>query len=606
MNAELDAPARTTQRLWFVAAACVVAHALWHGWVQDDAFFSIRMVQNAVDGHGLVWNRGERVLGVTHPAWMLLQIPTFAITRSPMGTLLFTCLCCTAAMLWMSRRIATTSAQALWLLFVLFSTQSLYAWLLTGLENPLTFFAVLWFAHTHLTAPGTPQGTRRVALGAALLILCRYDPVLLAVPALVMRLAQGRSWAHVRALATGLLPAVTWVLFTIIYYGHPLPNTALAKAFHGVPLLERIQGGLAYGWVTILYDPMSPFLVLAGCVTLWRGSAASRTLVLGACLHIAYVISIGGDYLLGRYFGPGVLLCAVVVGQRAQGPAMHHLRTLAVITALLGAGLRTVWITEDERYPSAIFPGTVDILVNFSARHTRWDDWHIVPHAPLAPPTVYIGILGRGALGLGPDDYSVEPWALVDPLLARVPLMEWSPGHGTRAFPRGYIDVLRGERDHLPDPLIDRLLVDLHTVHRGPLFTLDRARAMLRLWTGHPGLAALAQYADPTPIARGPLATGPAGDPFGIAGVLVHAATSWTSPGITITLDGDHTYDILCRRQDNGQDELLTTVPTIHDAAHRVLPVDIAPGTACAALLVRGTLLSDQDFVLGDVTQRAP
>jgi len=40
--------------------------------VHDDVFIFIRYAQNWVNGHGLVFNIGERVEGFTSPAWTLL------------------------------------------------------------------------------------------------------------------------------------------------------------------------------------------------------------------------------------------------------------------------------------------------------------------------------------------------------------------------------------------------------------------------------------------------------------------------------------------------------------------------------------------------------
>jgi len=38
----------------------------------DDAYISYRYAENLVNGHGLVWNPGERVEGFTNPLWTLL------------------------------------------------------------------------------------------------------------------------------------------------------------------------------------------------------------------------------------------------------------------------------------------------------------------------------------------------------------------------------------------------------------------------------------------------------------------------------------------------------------------------------------------------------
>ena len=44
---------------------------LW-GYLIDDVFISVRYARNLVDGHGLVYNVGERVEGYTNLLWTLL------------------------------------------------------------------------------------------------------------------------------------------------------------------------------------------------------------------------------------------------------------------------------------------------------------------------------------------------------------------------------------------------------------------------------------------------------------------------------------------------------------------------------------------------------
>ncbi|HXF48671.1 MAG TPA: hypothetical protein VNL73_04495, partial [Verrucomicrobiae bacterium] len=40
--------------------------------LQDDAFISFRYIRNFLDGHGLVFNVGERVEGYTNFFWIML------------------------------------------------------------------------------------------------------------------------------------------------------------------------------------------------------------------------------------------------------------------------------------------------------------------------------------------------------------------------------------------------------------------------------------------------------------------------------------------------------------------------------------------------------
>lgn len=41
-------------------------------WLSDDAFITMRSVDNLIHGFGPTWNIGERVQSFTHPLWMLL------------------------------------------------------------------------------------------------------------------------------------------------------------------------------------------------------------------------------------------------------------------------------------------------------------------------------------------------------------------------------------------------------------------------------------------------------------------------------------------------------------------------------------------------------
>jgi len=57
-------------------------------WMCDDAFITLRTVDNFVQGYGLVWNVGERVQAYTHPLWMFLLSAFYAFTREPYFTTL--------------------------------------------------------------------------------------------------------------------------------------------------------------------------------------------------------------------------------------------------------------------------------------------------------------------------------------------------------------------------------------------------------------------------------------------------------------------------------------------------------------------------------------
>jgi len=71
----VNLPDRTDIRNRLTLLTVLIA-AGWLAWtrrfVQDDAFISFRYARNWVNGHGLVFNPGERVEGYTNFLWTLL------------------------------------------------------------------------------------------------------------------------------------------------------------------------------------------------------------------------------------------------------------------------------------------------------------------------------------------------------------------------------------------------------------------------------------------------------------------------------------------------------------------------------------------------------
>jgi arabinofuranosyltransferase len=61
---------------------------LANAWLGDDAYITFRVVWNAVNGHGLTFNPGERVQAYTHPLWMMLLTVAHGVTREFLFTTL--------------------------------------------------------------------------------------------------------------------------------------------------------------------------------------------------------------------------------------------------------------------------------------------------------------------------------------------------------------------------------------------------------------------------------------------------------------------------------------------------------------------------------------
>src|ERR1041384_4453120 len=73
----------------WIALGAVAVHlvlVLRTAWVTDDAFITLRTVDNWVNGYGLRWNADERGQAYTHPLWMFALSAAYAIPSGPFYT----------------------------------------------------------------------------------------------------------------------------------------------------------------------------------------------------------------------------------------------------------------------------------------------------------------------------------------------------------------------------------------------------------------------------------------------------------------------------------------------------------------------------------------
>ena len=65
----------------YIAAFFIIFIIFRRAWMCDDAFITLRTVDNFVNGYGLTWNVDERVQAYTHPLWMFVISLFYLFTR---------------------------------------------------------------------------------------------------------------------------------------------------------------------------------------------------------------------------------------------------------------------------------------------------------------------------------------------------------------------------------------------------------------------------------------------------------------------------------------------------------------------------------------------
>jgi hypothetical protein len=129
-------PGASTRTWRIVGFAALLAIVVRMAWLCDDAYITLRSVENLVAGHGPVWNVGERVQAFSHPAWFLL----LALGRWLTGECCFTTLAIGGALAMFAawRLLGVAGAAAPALAVVLCCSRAFTDFATGGLENPLT------------------------------------------------------------------------------------------------------------------------------------------------------------------------------------------------------------------------------------------------------------------------------------------------------------------------------------------------------------------------------------------------------------------------------------------------------------------------------------
>lgn len=549
-----------------------VAVVLQNAWVCDDAFITLRTVRNILEGRGPTFNPGERVQTYTHPLWMLVLALAHAITREPFyGTLCMSVLAGSAALYVAMMRIAIPMAIVPIGMAACLS-RALVEYSTSGLENPALHLVLAVAAWAYLARlPNRTTATRATVL-LSLAVLVRPDAFLLLAPLWLATLHEAhrrgtsRS-ALLRATAVGLIPVVAWELFALIYYGSLVPNTAIAKLGTGVPTTELWMQGLLYLWVTLTVDPLTAVVIVSGlAAAVTAGRRGQRPLAAGIGVYLVYVVSIGGDFMMGRFLTPPAWLALLILARDRRWDRRSAVVASALTMSLAFVGERPpvltgpddVWRPDQPRHRH----GVSDERAFYARGSSLWTAWQggsppvhrwreLGEHGRKHPSKVVVfSTMGLYGYYAPPHIHIIDGFALADPLLARLPArrqVDWRAGHLSRPFPTGFLRSRRERTNEIEDPAVARLHDALIRVHRGEPWSIERFAEIARL---HLGL-----YMDDIDFERYRYFDAPeigldeierAGDPvvFSGTGVRVHLATQSHATVLRMRASGDQTYAV--------------------------------------------------------------
>jgi arabinofuranosyltransferase len=467
-----------------------------NGWVSDDAFITLRLVANLLDGDGATWNVGDRVQVFTHPLWAALLVPTLAALGSGWWAALSLGIVTTAGSAALLARHGTGGAVVA--LALLVGSRSFVDYSTAGLENPLLHLILLALLLWRRADAPVVAG-----LLGGLALLTRLDSAPLVLPLVLARWSGGTRRGLGRGVVALVGPQAGWMLVSLVWFGALLPNPALAKLGAGVPRADLVAQGVDYLVSSGRADPAGVALLAVGLgIALVRRDswwAAS-----GLVLHLGWLLWAGGDFMAGRFLTPGLAVAAGVLA-RAEAP-WDAVGASRVSAAALGAALlagAAPWPTWAPPLRGTDGPPERLIDAHGVADERRyyapgsalagWRPGVDMPQHPFrdraddASRERTTKVVGVGMTGFfGRDLRIVDVTGVTDPFLARLPARAGSrrPGHFYRDIPFGYRQWFEEPRCGLRSWEDTGLCDDVRLVVRGPLLAADRWRAIGRLLVG--------------------------------------------------------------------------------------------------------------------------
>lgn len=483
-------------------------------WLCDDSYITFRTLDNFVNGYRLTWNTYERVQAYTHPLWLILLIPIYALTKQIYLTAIgVSVLLAASALIILYKSVENKKYLVIPLLILAFSN-AFINYSTSGLENSLlnTLFAIcllLYFREEKIRHFGF-----WFYFVSSLIFITRMDAILILFPAIIFVFFTRKEpvGKRILSLLVGFAPAILWELFSLFYYGFPFPNTFYSKLTAGFPLTDYLIRGVAYLFDTITRDPVTFVGLLLGGFFLIVAPKKLKPISIGILLYFVYIIYIGGDFMSGRMYSTLLFVCVFLFAQYRVLFSNLKLIILSAVILLLGFlaecpspfllskmdNSNTVFIIVDERraysYATGMFRNnkfntdvTLDegICGHCGLKAAIADRASGLLKTQLPKIVANIGFLGYYS---GPDAKLIDTVGLTDALVARLPAVYdplWRVGHLYREVPEGYALSIFNPSNHLRLPNLEEYNLHLIKLTRDDLFSKGRLLEILRFNLGY-------------------------------------------------------------------------------------------------------------------------
>ena len=518
---------RGIQLLTYACIALAVIIFFKSFWVTEDAFIGYRILDQVRIGNGPVWNAGIRTQIFSCIGWFYLFVVVGFFTHNIFITLVIVNTAVFAFFLVTAKKIFGVTVEFCLFILILLMSSSFYDYTSSGLDNILGFAFILYLYYRYKAQLGFTKETLPqkefyvITFLTAIIVFARPDLILFSVPPFLYMVYKYLPKISLlfKAGTLAALPVVAWLLFSIVYYGKPLPNTAYLKIFNGIPEDVVLASGINYLLQHMVFDPYMLAAIGFGFIgSLLFLEPWKKAFAVGMVVYFCYVISIGGEYMLGRFLSYPFLVAALLLAEifkkfsLSESRIKNKLKVLIPIFVVLGLTTTENPVTRPWAYGRNLpwsetqdadiqTMGVVDMRkAYYSTSSIAWfnneartatanQDSDVRFGVDLKKSGDKVAVIGAtDATGYyaGTEILLLDYFGLTDPFIVMLPSVRMNfTSHFEKELPEGYFESFLDEKNTLKDKKLDEYYRHIKFITTSKeLFTLERFKAIYRLNTG--------------------------------------------------------------------------------------------------------------------------
>ncbi|HET9326708.1 MAG TPA: hypothetical protein VFQ05_08050 [Candidatus Eisenbacteria bacterium] len=453
--------------LWPAAAVLLYVIFWWpvRMFVADDTFIHLTYAKHVRDGHGLVFNLGERVFGTTSPLWslalgwlgwtridLLLLARILSAVLGALVVLLGARALCLLLDDWAERGwLEPRFGYRAWAIGTLAWGADVWLarWSASGMESSLGALLVLaGFVSYQRSRPWGSAPGRPGAWWAVASLIRPEAALLVLLLALRAGIEPGSPLVRARRVGAALLPAAllggAWLAYAAAFYGTVIPVTLASKASEGTPFIHNLviqaQELAADRGIELIAILLGLPLLLRRLAPSWREHLVPLGWLIGLPLFygVTHVLGITRYLMLitplVAAYGWGAM--ALLASSMARRPAPALASLALVLAGLASVGVNAFVLARHVMPQARHFDRIIQETLIPTARWFR----------DFTPPQTMVAIAHVGVFGYYSERRILDLSGLVT--------TELTPVLATYQYDRVITDLLFPERVR-PDYLID-------------------------------------------------------------------------------------------------------------------------------------------------------